>query len=334
MREDVYDRQSPSLLRKWASPVRVKALQLIAIFAALAASLGAWMWAARVKDKPSPALVQLATEPDRPQAGEEALLTIGMLDAAGKPVTELQRHHGHELHVVLVSEDMDVFGHVHPQDFGGTVSEGTSRVRFTFPQSGDYLLALDAMTGEGPYAEQLGLTVAGGDADGAAPDAASAPRLVVVKPGEADAYTDPIRFDRPQPADGYEITLTRPARINAGETVTLTWRLTKDGEPVTDLRPFLEAAMHLAVVRSDLGHFVHAHGIAKGIETGYDHAHGPAGAELASTEKDLRYFGPEIAAQLTFPEPGRYYLFGQSAHGDALLVSRISVDVGEAELTQ
>jgi hypothetical protein len=222
---------------------------------------------------------------------------------------------------------MQVFGHVHPQDFGEPIDNGEATVRFAFPRAGRYLAAADAMTPTGPYAAQFMLTVAAAEPSREPP--ASVPAaLVVVEADESDIHTAPVLLDLAAPTGGYEVSVARPALVRAGEPATFTWRLTKDAVPVTDLRLFLEAAMHLAVVRDDLGQFLHGHGIAKGVETGYDHAHGPGGAEGGGVGvPDLRYFGPEITASVTFPEPGRYYLFGQSAHGKSLLISRVPVDV-------
>ena len=228
--------------------------------------------------------------------------------------------------MVVVSEDMQVFGHVHPQDFGRNIVEGEASVDFSFPRSGRYLASADAMTGDGALAEHFTVTVEGaGPVPGAEMSAAA--RVLVVEAAEGDVYTSPVLFDQPTPTGGYELSVSRPAAIRAGDEVTLTWRYSKDGAPITDLRLFLEAAMHLAVVKDDLGRFVHGHGVPKGIATGFDHAHGPGGTETIAEAPEISYFGPEVFAVVTFPEPGRYYLFGQAAHGNRLLFSRIPVDV-------
>lgn len=269
----------------------------------------------------------LETAPQPARAGEPTTLELAVTHDDGQPVEKLLMHHGREIHVVLISEDMQVFGHIHPQDFGEPFADGKTRVRFEFPRPGRYLASADMMTEEGTYAEDFLLAVEGDAAamEYVTPVPAS---LVATEVGEDDSYTAPVIFDAPGTSGGYEASVSRPARIAAGTPTTFTWRLSKDGVPITDLRLFLQAAMHLAVVKDDLGHFLHAHGTPKGIDTGYDHAHGPGGVEVASDQTDaIEYFGPEIVASLTFPEPGRYYLFGQSAHGEALLISRVPVDV-------
>src|SRR3546814_14290261 len=52
-----------------------------------------------------------------------------------QPLEELITHHARKLHVVVLSEDMRVLGHIHPQDFGEPIEDGEARVYFTFPRS-------------------------------------------------------------------------------------------------------------------------------------------------------------------------------------------------------
>jgi len=271
--------------------------------------------------------VILTAVPERPQVGVATTLRFALTDDDGLPIENLMTHHDRKLHVVLVSEDMQVFGHIHPEDFDEPIGNGEASVHFTFPRAGRYLAAADLATETGSYAEQFILTVEG---DTAVPESAASASasLVVVEADEGDSYTAPVVLDAPGPTGGYELSVARPGTITAGAPATFTWRLTKDGKPITDLRPFLAAAMHLAVVKDDFGHFVHAHGTAKGLGTGYDHVHGASSADDDSPEPgDLVYFGPEIVATVTFPEPGRYFLFGQAAHGETLLITRLPIDV-------
>jgi hypothetical protein len=96
---------------------------------------------------------------------------------------------------------------------------------------------------------------------------------------------------------------------------------------VTDLRPYLEAALHLAVVKDDLSVFQHEHGTAGGPwPAGGDHG-ADSHAGHAGHESMPAAFGPEVTTTFTVPEPGTYYLFAQAAHGEDLVVSRIPVQV-------
>jgi hypothetical protein len=280
------------------------------------------------------------TQPERPRAGERTALTFILSDESGEPLQDLVTHHGRKLHVIIVSEDMQVLGHVHPRGFGEHIVAGQTKVFFTFPRPGRYLVAADYMTADGPHGEQFTVNVASsGDAAAADPDAVAPPSIGIVTLEEDDRYTDPISLEGTEQAGGYGVSLQRPDSIKAGEPVTFTYHFTMDGEPVTDLRPYLEAPMHLAVVSGDLSQFLHEHGMLPGEE---HPGHSEAGAHAAhgshdeasgdSHHGDHGYqgpaeFGPEITAHVSFPEPGRYYLFSQTAHGDTLLISRIPVEV-------
>jgi hypothetical protein len=56
-------------------------------------------------------------------------------------------------------------------------------------------------------------------------------------------------LQRVEETDGYAVSLQKPDAIKAGEPVSLVYRFTEDGAPVTDLRPYLDAPLHLAVVK-------------------------------------------------------------------------------------
>lgn len=270
----------------------------------------------------------LSTQPEDPRVGAATTLTFTLTDSAGQPLEALITHHARTLHVVILSEDMRVLGHIHPQDFDESIEAGEAKVHFTFPQAGRYLIAADMLTEDGPYAEQFLVEVAG-EESGAAVGAVTPARIAVVEAEGGDRYTAPILLDDANKAAGYELSLARPERIEAGAPATFTLRVTRGGTPVTDLRPFLAAPLHLVVVKEDLSNFLHAHGtIAKADQAGYrPHDHADGHRHASHGYQGPSSFGPELTATLTFPEPGRYYLFGQAAHGENLLVSRFPVEV-------
>lgn len=283
---------------------------------------------------------RLRTQPEVPRAGERAVLAFTLTDGSGEPIEDLMTHHARKLHVVVLSEDMHVLGHIHPHDFGEPIEGGEAKVFFTFPRPGRYLIAADFMTSEGPQAEQFTLEVADShEAPDYEEDAAASAGIALATLEEDDRYTDPIVMSGEGEAAGYDVSLEKPERIEAGEAVPLTYRFTKDGAPVTDLRPYLDAPLHLAVVSEDLSQFLHEHGSvpddahAAQHEGSDRHAHGEDDGHHASGHGSHHEyhgpaeFGPEITARFRFPEPETYYLFGQAAHGDRLLTTRIPVEV-------
>jgi hypothetical protein len=91
--------------------------------------------------------------------------------------------------------------------------------------------------------------------------------------------------------------------VVAGEETVVTATVTHDGRPVTDLQPYLGAYGHLVSLRDG--------------DIGYLHVH---------PEEDSGP-GPAIAFSTTFPSPGRYRLFLDFRHGDAVHTEAFTVTV-------
>lgn len=270
--------------------------------------------------------VALKTHTERLKAGTRAELVFALNDATGQPIDQLVTHHGRKLHVVIVSNDMQVFGHIHPQDFGEPAVEGSAKVFFTFPQVGRYLVAVDFMTAEGAHDEQFVVEVVGSHAE-PMPTAEAQAGIHSVKLEGNDRYTKPALLQDMDESGGYAVSLQQPDTVNSGEAAHFAYHFTKDGVPLTELRPYLDAPLHLAVVKSDLSTFLHTHGtLPESAHAGHGD-HGSAEAEYGAVEGGSGRFGPHVAATVTFPEPGTYFLFAQAAHGERLLISRFPVQV-------
>lgn len=129
--------------------------------------------------------------------------------------------------------------------------------------------------------------------------------------------------------DGYRVTLSSPEKIKAGERTKLSYYIEKDGKPVSDLEPYLAAAMHIALVRQDFGLFRHTHGEAS--EPGSVWFQQMLG-------KYFKYhihfapdrFGPKIITQpwtTIFPTPGVYQVFGEFKHEGKITVADFMIKV-------
>ncbi|PUA81273.1 hypothetical protein [Nocardioides currus] len=148
----------------------------------------------------------------------------------GHPVTAYDVEHEKQLHLIAVRRDGSGFQHVHPtMDDAGTwrtdldVAPGAWRVFADFTPTG----------GEG-------LTL-GAD---------------VTVPGRVDepAPATPSRTAR---VDDYTVTLD--GDLVAGAASDLTVTVTRDGEPVTDLEPYLGAYGHLVALRDGDLAYLHVH---------------------------------------------------------------------------
>ena len=102
--------------------------------------------------------------------------------------------------------------------------------------------------------------------------------------------------ESPAPDDTFDVDGYRVRLEHADGLVTAT--VTRDGRPVTDLQPYLGANGHLVVLRSGDLAFLHVH---------------PEGSGLS------------FAAE--FPTPGRYRLYLDFKHDDAVHTAEFTVDV-------
>jgi putative copper resistance protein D len=249
---------------------------------------------------PAP-VVRLETNPVLITAGTPVSMIVHLEDRQGKPIEVLTVHHERILHAIIIGQDLNVFAHIHPEDLGPItdemVSKATFPLRFTFPKAGTYLIGFDFALADGLYSESSSLSVKG------------QPRM-----GEPMVDTS-----REKDFGEYHVSLmTSSKSIEAGPETLLRFLITKNGRPVTELEPLLGAPMHLAVVRTDLTQFIHAHGITPGdSHTHAEHMHA----------RPPERFGPEIDTFIDFSVKGVYKIFCQVKHQNKVLLFDFMVKV-------
>ncbi|MET8829167.1 hypothetical protein ABZX40_25355 [Streptomyces sp. NPDC004610] len=220
----------------------------------------------------------------RVAAGEPADLRLTIRDENGRAVTGFAKEHEKELHLIVASRELTTFRHLHPV----RAADGTWSTRTTLPEPGGYRVFADFR----PAAEQEGLTL-GADLAVSGPYEPTA-----LPPAKATATVD-----------GYEVTLD--GTLAAGAQSELTFTVTRDGEPVTDLEPYLGAYGHLVALRSgDLAYLhVHPHTEASGDT--------PSGT-------------PEVAFTAAAPSGGDYRLFLDFKADGEVRTAAFTVSAGEA----
>jgi hypothetical protein len=119
---------------------------------------------------------------------------------------------------------------------------------------------------------------------------------------------------RPLPAasrtavvDGYTVTLD--GTLEPGQEAELTLTVSKDGRPVADLQPYLEAYGHLVALRDRDLAYLHVH---------------PAGSPGDGTTRP----GPGITFYANVPSAGDYRLFLDFRHGDRVRTAAFTVTSG------
>jgi hypothetical protein len=217
--------------------------------------------------------LRLATS--RLQRGEAGQLRFAIEGADGRPVTDFDELHERRMHLILVRRDGAEFRHLHPEmDDAGT---------WTVP------VELDA---PGVYRAFADFSVAG-EQETLAAD-------VFVSGGEFEARP----FPPAQPlaeTGGYEVRL-RAGEPRAGEHSPLTFAVSRGGEEVEDLAPYLGAKGHLVALREGDLAFLHVHPEEKGA-------------------------ADEIVFDATFPTAGRYRLYLQFRHEGAVRTAEFTVVV-------
>jgi len=105
----------------------------------------------------------------------------------------------------------------------------------------------------------------------------------------------------------YRVTLrVSPSPPVAREETHLTFAVEENGVPVTDIEPFLGAGGHCVIVSEDTQSYLHSHPLAMGGSR----------------------FGPEITFHTTFPQAGRYKVWGQFQHCGKPLTADFVLEVG------
>lgn len=165
------------------------------------------------------------------EPGERHDFAFHVLGPDGEPVTAYQVAHEKRLHLIVAPRDLGGFQHLHPE----LAPDGTWTVPLTLPEPGTYRMYAD-FAAEGGPAMTLG-------ADLTAP---------------GDFRPDPFpETSRTSEVDGYTVTLQ--GEMNPGQPSPLSITVSRDGEPVGDLEPYLGAQGHLVALRAGDLAYLHVH---------------------------------------------------------------------------
>ncbi|GAA2233775.1 hypothetical protein GCM10010413_35980 [Promicromonospora sukumoe] len=206
-------------------------------------------------------LLSPVTAPD--EVGERGTLSFSVTDADGAAVTAFETEHDKELHLVVVRSDGERFRHVHP-----TMSaDGVWSIPWTWAEPGTYRVFTDFVP------------------------AASGENVTLSRAVEVAGPVDPRPAAAVSASDttgGYTATLTGDLSTDAESTLTAT--VTRDGEPVTGLEPYLGAYGHLVALRDGDLAYLHVH---------------PEGDEPEPGTRS----GPDVTFMTEAPTSGRYLLY-------------------------
>ncbi|MDZ5077836.1 heavy-metal-associated domain-containing protein [Nesterenkonia sp. HG001] len=204
------------------------------------------------------------TEVNTPtETGTEGELSLAVTGPDAQPVTDFELDHEQEMHLIAVRADGQHFRHVHPE----RDETGTWSVPWEWDEAGTYRVFADFVSTDTGEGVTLSTTVqVAGDYD---------PNPATETVTEADVH-------------GFDVAVE--GDFVAGEASQLTMTVSRQGEPVTELEPYLGAFGHLVALRDGDLAYLHVH----------PHGDAPSAGETS---------GPEIVFEATAPTPGRYLLF-------------------------
>jgi P-type Cu+ transporter len=241
--------------------------------------------------------VEFAVDPAEPRPDRPVALSYTVRDAgSGEAITDLPLDHERPMHTILTSADLEDFAHIHPR----ARQDGSYRVETTPPRAGTYRLYTEFVQDGEKILDRRQISV------GAAND------------GGARLTPDLS----PKKIEDTTVSLDAPETIRTGEPVHLDFELTRDGEPVTDLAPYLGAAAHVAIVSEEGSAFAHGHGEARGeARSAEEAAHGKGAHGVPDS------FGPGVRADHTFGSPGLYKLWAQFESDGRVISAPFVVEV-------
>ncbi|MEX5712161.1 hypothetical protein AB1484_28730 [Parafrankia sp. FMc6] len=196
----------------------------------------------------------------------------------GDAVTAFDVEHDKRMHLIVVRRDGSAFQHLHPT----MAPDGTWSVPLRVRTAGSYRAFAD-FTPTGATATTLGVDL--------------------TAPGRFEPITHPPT--RSASVDGYEVTLA--GDLVGGQASPLTLTVHKDGQPVTDLEPYLGAYGHLVALREGDLAYLHVH---------------PDGEDTSA--------GPDIPFVADVPTQGSYRLFLDFRHDGVVRTAEFTVPTGPA----
>ena len=209
-----------------------------------------------------------------PSEGDlEGRLDFWILGRDGRAVGGFNEQHEQRMHLIVVRHDLSHYQHLHPS----MSADGTWSIPLSLPEPGVYRVFADfAIEGE-PLTLGADLDTPGNYEPRQLPDPAGVARV-----------------------DGYEVVLDA-GTVASGAQTGLVFRVTRKGQEVGDLDPYLGALGHLVALREG--------------DLAYLHVHPMHGA------------GSQIAFHTSFPSAGRYRLFLQFAREGRVHTAAFTLEV-------
>lgn len=249
--------------------------------------------------------------------GQSFPLAIIIKEAKGQPVEDFQTSQEKLMHLIVVSNDLGFFEHIHP-NFTGT---GRFDISTALPHAGSYTLFSDFKpVGMREQVVALPLRVAGSHTS-------TRPQVGLARTKTVGSTRVNLSLSNPT------IQPTKQTTPVAGQEVKVTFDLidTTTGRPISNLQPYLGAGGHLVILRQEpqltAGSYIHAHAlplwgtkVSSSIVSNEHSGH----TQLASATSSAP---GQVTFLVTFPKAGRYKLWGQFSRGGEIMTANFWVNV-------
>jgi len=229
--------------------------------------------------------LEMQTMPNEVKAREPVELTFIVKDDKGFVVKDLEIFHEKPMHLIVVSDDLAEFYHLHPE----AQKDGSLKLSMIFPNGGNYKLYAEFKPKKikKEILKILDLKVLGDRQE-----------KVELRPDE--------KLDKL--VDGLRVSMKREGKIIAGRPTTLKYKIIdpQTNKPVGDLENYLGKAAHFIAVNSSLNEFSHSHAFWTGVHQQHAHhnhqSHSPKD-EIMGTDEDA------IMTEIIFPKEGIYKIW-------------------------
>ncbi|MGB5959288.1 MAG: hypothetical protein WBG73_01415 [Coleofasciculaceae cyanobacterium] len=167
-------------------------------------------------------------------------LVINVQDSTGKAITKFETFQEKLMHLIVVSDDLQFFSHIHPN----YKENGRFEVEANFPKPGKYTLFSDYKPANQKEEVSVLKTQVPGNSLSASP----------INLNTTKTFADTKA----------NLTFSQPT-LKAGQEVTLTFNLkqTSNNQPITDLQPYLGERGHLVILKQSpsltKADYIHAH---------------------------------------------------------------------------
>jgi hypothetical protein len=243
------------------------------------------------------------------EAGTPVQLTLAVKDSLGRNTGAIEIVHEKPMHLMIVSDDLGDFFHIHPT----LTEDNVLSVTHVFPHGGDYRLFADfTPVGGGNHIESFSVNVQG-----------AGRAAIPLHPDAAWTVT----------AGSVRMTLASDKPLRAGEDIGFSINLAdaKTGAPLHDLQRYLGAWAHIAMISQDTQDFLHVHPMEE-LPSNFaffwyilkrDYLHSSEGpVPGAASPATLRTF-------TGFSRAGLYKMWVQVQRADSVLTVPFVLPVGE-----